>query len=62
MKVIVHAPTSAEGQAALSERVAKVHSEVILDYLDRLDCPTAQKERMLDRIIQIVKEREQEAK
>ena len=62
MEVIVHAPKTKEGQAALTARIAKVHSDFILDYLDRLDCPVSEKERMLDRIIQIARENEQKAR
>ena len=60
MTAIVYAPKSKGGQSALAERVTKIQSDFILDYLVCMDCPAAEKERMLERIIHILKEREQE--
>ena len=53
MNVIVHYPETAEKQQELEERVAKYHAEQILRYIEKLNCPVAQKLALVDSIIAI---------
>ena len=53
MNVIVHYPETAEKQQELEKRVAKYHANQIAHYIEKLNCPTAQKLALIDSIIAI---------
>ena len=54
MKVIVHYPETPEKQALFDARVAKFHAEYVVRYIEKLNCSTAQKLKLLDAIAQTV--------
>ncbi|MCC8050467.1 MAG: hypothetical protein LIP10_07395 [Clostridiales bacterium] len=56
--VIVHYPKTEAGKKELAERVAGIHAETVSQYIKHLDCPTAQKELLLDAVIETVTNQE----
>ena len=57
INIIVHYPKTEEGKRELAERVASVHADMVIQYIDKLECPTRQKLELLDAVIASVKER-----
>lgn len=51
INVIVYYPKTEEGKRELSLRAANVHADMVNQYIKKLDCPTEQKEQLLDSII-----------
>ena len=62
INLIVYFPKTAEGQEDLARRVADVHAAAVTQRLKSLNCPTQQKQALLDAVIETVKKnsREQE--
>lgn len=54
MKIIVHYPETPEKQAQFDIRVAKFHAEYVAQYIEKLNCPTKQKLKLLDAVIQTI--------
>ena len=54
VKIIVYYPKTLEKQAAFDARVAKFHAEYVAQYVEKLNCPTDQKLRLLDAVAQTV--------
>ena len=54
MKIIVHYPETQEKQAQFDVRVAKFHAEYVAQYIEKLNCPTEQKLRLLDAVVQTI--------
>ena len=50
MNVIVHYPQKAENVHALQVRVATVHAQAIIRYLEKLTCPKEQKIQLIEEI------------
>ena len=57
INVIVYYPKTEEGKRELAKRVADVHADMVLRYIQKLDCPSWQKEELLDAVIETVKQR-----
>ena len=53
-KIIVHYPQTPEKQAQFDARVAKFHAEYVAQYIERLNCPTDQKLKLIDAVAQTV--------
>lgn len=51
INIIMHYPTSDEGQAELAVRVAQVHADAVIGSIKRLKCPDQQKLQLLDAVI-----------
>lgn len=51
MKAIVHYPKSADDKAELARRVAVLHADGIVNYINRLPYTKEQKLKLLDEII-----------
>ena len=60
MKIIVHYPETPEKQAQFDARVAKFHAEYVAQYIEKLNCPTEQKLKLLDAVAQTVLEASEE--
>ena len=62
INLIVYYPKTEEGQEDLARRVADVHANSVTQRLKSLNCPTQQKQELLDAVIQTAKKhsREQE--
>ena len=60
MKIIVHYPETPEKQALFDARVAKFHAEYFAQYIEKLNCPTDQKLKLLDAVAQTVLEGSEE--
>ena len=60
LNVIVHYPTTDEGLAELSKRVATAHAEIAYKKIKDLRCPTKQKIQLMDAIIGTCRNREKE--
>lgn len=62
INLIVYYPKTEEGQEELARRVADVHANAVNQRLKALNCPTQQKQELLDAVIQTAKKnsREQE--
>jgi hypothetical protein len=60
MKIIVHYPETPEKQAQFDVRVAKFHAEYVAQYIEKLNCPTDQKLKLLDAVAQTVLEGSEE--
>ena len=52
INIIVHYPTTEEGWRELRRRVAEVHADVVTNYIRNLRCPTWQKIKLVDAIIE----------
>ncbi len=50
--VIVHYPKTESGKKELAERVAGIHAENVSQRIKKLNCPSAQKELLLDAVIE----------
>jgi len=48
MNVIVHLPESEDGKIRLANRVTNIHTEFIVDYLNKSDCDAEDKVRILE--------------
>lgn len=51
MDVIVHYPQSEAGIDALEKKVAAVHADIVIKYIDKLRCPKAQKIELVNSIM-----------
>ena len=60
VNVIVYHPKTAEGKEELAKRVADVHADLVIRRLKALNCPTHQKQELLDAVIDTVKKRSRE--
>ena len=56
IKIIVHYPETPEKQAQFDARVAKFHAEYVAQYIEKLNCPTDQKIKLLDSVAQTILE------
>ena len=54
IKVIVHYPKTSEKQAQFDALVAKFHAEYVVQYIEKLNCPTDQKLKLVDAVAQTV--------
>jgi len=52
MKVIVHHPKDPKDIATLQKRVAAVHANAVLRYLEKLPCPKEQRVKLLNTVIE----------
>lgn len=52
VNLIVHYPTTQEGQEDLARRVAEVHANAVTMRIQQLSCPTSQKQQLLDAVIE----------
>ena len=50
--VVVQYPKTEEGKRELSERVASVHADFVLQYVSKLQCPRWQKNKLIDAVIE----------
>ncbi len=55
INIIVHYPTTEEGWRELRRRMAIVHADAVLNYVQKLNCPTWQKIKLIDAIIEDAK-------
>ena len=60
IKIIVHYPETPEKQAQFDARVAKFHAEYVAQYVEKLNCPTEQKLKLLDAVAQTIMEQTEE--
>ena len=60
IKIIVHYPETPEKQAEFDARVAKFHAEYVVQYIEKLNCPTEQKLKLLDAVAQTIMEQAME--
>ena len=51
INVILYLPDSQEGNAELAHRIASVHADTVLNRIKKLECPSKQKNTLLDAII-----------
>lgn len=56
IQVVVHHPQTEVGRQELARRVASVHADAVNRRLQRLTCPTQQKQQLLAAIIQTARE------
>jgi hypothetical protein len=52
IRVIVHGPTTEEGKRALAKRVARVHADMVSQYIQSLNCSYEQKIQLLDAVLE----------
>lgn len=55
VNIIVHYPTTEEGWRELRRRMAIVHADAVLNSVRKLNCPTWQKIKLIDAIIEDAK-------
>ena len=60
VKIIVHYPRTSEKQSQLDKLVAKFHAEYVAQYIEKLNCPTDQKLKLLDAVAQTILEESEE--
>lgn len=51
INIIVHYPTTEEGWRELRRRMAIVHADAVLNSVQKLNCPSWQKIKLIDAII-----------
>ena len=56
LKIIVHYPETLEKQAEFDARVAKFHAEYVVQYIEKLNCPTDQKLKLVDAVAKTILE------
>lgn len=56
INIVVHYPTTEEGQRELRRRVAIVHADAVLNSISKLKCSDREKLRLLNAIIRDAKE------
>ena len=54
IEIIVYHPETPEKQAELEKSVAKFHAQYVLQYLEKLNCPTEQKLTLADAIAKTI--------
>jgi len=52
MKVIVHHPKKTDDVHTLRKVVAAVHAEAVLRYISKLSCPSEEKTKLLNAVIE----------
>lgn len=57
MNVIVHLPKTPGQEKELCNRLAKIHVEYIMDYIEKMNLSTEQKNRLIDEIIRNLDEK-----
>lgn len=62
INIIVHYPTTEEGWRELRKRMAIVHADAVLNSVQKLNCPTWQKIKLIDAIIEDAKKEAQKKK
>ena len=55
INIIVHYPATEEGWRELRRRMAIVHADAVLNSVQKLNCPTWQKIKLIDAIIEDAK-------
>ena len=60
VNVIVYHPQTAAGKEELAKRVADVYAASVMQRLKALNCPTRQKQALLEAVIDTVKKRSRE--
>ena len=55
INIIVHYPITEEGWRELRRRMASVHADAVLNSIQKLNCPSWQKIKLLDAIIEDAK-------
>ena len=55
INIIVHYPKTEEGWRELRKRMAIVHADAVLNSVQKLNCPTWQKIKLIDAIIEDAK-------
>lgn len=50
--IVVHKPTTAEGQHELMELAATTHANAVLSHIRNLNCSSKQKTALIDAVIQ----------
>ena len=59
INIIVHYPTTDKGWSELRMRMAIVHADAVLNSVQKLNCPTWQKIKLIDAIIEDTKTEDQ---
>lgn len=54
IEIIVYYPETPEKQALFDTRVAKFHAEYVARYIEKLNCSTEQKLKLIDAIAQTI--------
>ena len=54
INLIVYHPKTEEGRCELAQRVAGVHADFVNQYIRKLNCPSKQKEELLNAVIKDV--------
>ena len=55
IQVIVHFPNTEEGKQELAQRISQVHADFVISTIDKLNCPTKQKLKLLQAVIDTIK-------
>lgn len=54
MEIIVYCPEMPEKQALFDARVVKLHAEYVVQYIEKLNCPTEQKLKLINAIAETI--------
>lgn len=60
INLIMHYPKTEEGQMELAKRVSDVHATAVTQRIKSLNCPTQQKLKLLDAVIETAKKKSRE--
>ena len=60
VKIIVHYPKTPEKQLRFDACVVKFHAEYVAQYIEKLNCPTEQKLRLIDSVARTILEAAEE--
>jgi hypothetical protein len=60
ISLIVYYPKTPEGREELAGRVSDVHASAVIRQIKSLNCPTSQKQKLVDAVIDTVRKRSRE--
>lgn len=56
LEVAAELPDTGEGRQALARQVAELHADWVLDTLSRMTCPARQKQELLQKVMDAVRD------
>lgn len=55
--MIVHYPKSEADRQEIQKRLARIHAQFVLRYVEKLNCPLEQKRQLIDAVANTIRER-----
>ena len=58
--MIVHYPSAEEDRQEIQKRLARIHAQFVLQYVEKLNCPLEQKRQLIDAVANTIREQAKE--